>query len=120
MLNWIKRRFDNKDMHWDGPVVPEPRVQCPCCDYIALADRGSYQICPVCFWEDDGLDIDEPDLSSGPNHGLTLRAGRRNFQAFGACEPAMAKHVLTPQQRSRFRLQARELPGAGGAGPDQP
>lgn len=112
MLNWIKSRFGNKDLLWDGPVVPEPREQCPCCDYIALAERGSYQICPVCFWEDDGQDIDEPDTPSGPNHGLTLRDGRRNFALSGACEPDMARHVLPPDQRGRFRLQVRELPAA--------
>ncbi|SFM68316.1 CPCC family cysteine-rich protein [Marinobacter zhejiangensis] len=109
MLNWIKRRLGNNDLQWEGPVVPEPRVQCPCCDYISLAERGSYQICPVCFWEDDGQDVDELDAPSGPNHGLTLRQGRRNFHDFGAYESDMAKYVLLPEQRSRFRLQERQL-----------
>ncbi|WP_328859368.1 CPCC family cysteine-rich protein [Streptomyces sp. NBC_00306] len=27
---------------------------CPCCGYVTLAERGSHEICAVCFWEDDG------------------------------------------------------------------
>ncbi|WP_286674588.1 CPCC family cysteine-rich protein, partial [Clostridium sp. ZBS4] len=27
---------------------------CPCCLYQTIKERGRYEICPVCFWEDDG------------------------------------------------------------------
>ncbi|MFG1660373.1 CPCC family cysteine-rich protein [Micromonospora chersina] len=27
---------------------------CPCCGYLTLDERGGSEICPVCFWEDDG------------------------------------------------------------------
>ena len=27
---------------------------CPCCLYQTIKERGQYEICPVCFWEDDG------------------------------------------------------------------
>lgn len=44
-------------------------VQCYCCGYFTIEERGQYEICDVCFWEDDGCD----DLlrHSGPNH-MTL------------------------------------------------
>ena len=29
---------------------------CPCCGYLTLDERGGYEICPVCYWEDDGQD----------------------------------------------------------------
>ena len=29
---------------------------CPCCHNNTLSERGQYFICPVCDWEDDGLD----------------------------------------------------------------
>ena len=57
-----------------------PQFQCPCCDYVSLAERSHFDICDVCFWEDDGLDVDQLDVYSGPNH-MTLRAGRANFYA---------------------------------------
>ncbi|MFF1770133.1 CPCC family cysteine-rich protein [Streptomyces sp. NPDC058249] len=38
----------------DGPYG------CPCCGFLTLDERGSYEICPVCFWEDDGQDAKMP------------------------------------------------------------
>nr|WP_282707098.1 CPCC family cysteine-rich protein [Nonomuraea coxensis] len=32
----------------DGPYA------CPCCRYVTLGERGGFEICPVCLWEDDG------------------------------------------------------------------
>jgi hypothetical protein len=92
---------------WYTPKDPTPRLQCPCCDYFSLPERGSYLICPVCFWEDDGQNLDELDQSSGPNHGITLREGRANFIQFGACEPAMCAHVLPVEARAQFRYEPR-------------
>ncbi len=68
------------------------KQQCPCCDFFTLEVRGDYDICPICFWEDDGVDIDKLDCGSGPNH-MTLREGRNNFREFGACDRKMLEHV---------------------------
>ena len=38
-------------------------LQCPCCDYFTLEERRSWNICDVCYWQDDGHDLyslDEP------------------------------------------------------------
>lgn len=58
----------------DGPYP------CPCCRYITLPTRGGYDICPVCFWEDDGQDDPVADeVWGGPNYELSLTAARANF-----------------------------------------
>lgn len=80
--------------------------QCPCCDYYTLSERGIYDICPVCFWEDDGIDINQLDQHSGPNH-ITLRAGRSNFQKFGACDSTMIKNVVAETERTKFHIEKR-------------
>jgi Cysteine-rich CPCC len=94
---------------WYEPADPTPRHLCPCCDEVTLPERGNYLICPVCFWEDDGQDVDALDEPSGPNHGITLREGRANFQRFGACEEAMAKNVVPLEQRRRFEHRPRDV-----------
>ncbi|BDD03889.1 hypothetical protein AUTU_13720 [Aureibacter tunicatorum] len=96
-------------MEWYEPEDSTPREQCPCCDYISLPERGNYLICPICFWEDDGQDIDELDVSSGPNHGITLREGRANFAKFGACEKDMVKHVISVEERKKFKREIRNI-----------
>lgn len=58
---------------------------CPCCGFLTLEERGMYEICPVCGWEDDGQDDHDADeVRGGPNYELSLTQGRRNFAAFGA------------------------------------
>ena len=90
-----------------APKDPTPRQQCPCCGYVTLPERGTSLICPVCFWEDDAVVGDRPDERSLCNK-MTLRQGRANFVAFGACDREMLSHVVAPEQRSRFAR--RSLP----------
>lgn len=70
--------------------------QCFCCGYFTIEERGNYEICRVCFWEDDGSNY--LDRISGPNH-MTLEEGRKNFLKFGACEERFVKNVVKdPEQ----------------------
>jgi hypothetical protein len=50
---------------------------CPCCGYQTLPGRGAYDLCPVCWWEDEGL---EPWEYSGPN-GQTLVEAQQEYLA---------------------------------------
>jgi Cysteine-rich CPCC len=61
----------------------------------------------LCFWEDDGLDLDKVDQISGPNH-LTLREGRQNFRNLGAFRVDMQPHVLEEGSRARYRYAPRQ------------
>ncbi|MFG3614040.1 CPCC family cysteine-rich protein [Rummeliibacillus stabekisii] len=70
----------------------EKLLPCPCCNYETLIQRGEYEICPVCFWEDDGNNV--PSRYSGPNH-MTLSEGRRNFEKYGACSKEEVKSIAS-------------------------
>lgn len=74
------------------------KVRCLCCGYKTLEERGAYDICPVCFWEDEGGGEDMLDVPSGANHGLTLRQGRANYKEFGASEKEMLKYCRKPRK----------------------
>jgi hypothetical protein len=72
----------------DGPY------RCPCCGFLTLDERGSYEICPVCFWEDDGQDDHDADrVRGGPNGWLSLTEARRNFHDMGASDERGTKFV---------------------------
>ena len=107
MFSWIISFF-KKEAEWYEPEDSTPREQCPCCDYVSLPERSNYLICPICFWEDDGQDIDDLDRHSGPNH-MTLREGRESFSNFGACEERHVKNVISISERKRFVLKVRAL-----------
>lgn len=87
-----------RDEAVDGEV--EALAACPCCGYRNLRERGAYEICRVCFWEDDGtVDLNRV---SGPNH-MTLREARLNVQRCGAVTEKARQQVL-PDGRERYAL----------------
>ena len=45
--------------------VSDKKYACPCCGFRTLDDRGGDDICPVCFWEDDGQDDHDADEVRG-------------------------------------------------------
>ncbi|MDP9163351.1 MAG: hypothetical protein M3N06_04575, partial [Pseudomonadota bacterium] len=50
-----------------------PFYPCPCCGNRTVGERATYEICPVCFWEDDGQgDADADVVMGGPNKDLSL------------------------------------------------
>lgn len=79
--------------------VVRPRVEgeayrCPCCGCRTLGERGGFEICAVCFWEDDGQDDADADtIRGGPNRSLSLTQARQNFRAMGACDHESLPHA---------------------------
>ncbi|NKF24508.1 CPCC family cysteine-rich protein [Solimonas marina] len=72
-------------------------LRCPCCGYKTLIERAAYEICPVCFWEDDGQDEAEAtEVWGGPNGGLSLAQARENYKAFGASSERRKQFVRPP------------------------
>jgi len=66
---------------------------CHCCGFITLTTEheGSFEICPICFWEDDLAQYEDPTYEGGANKP-NLTQARANFAEFGACERAMLPH----------------------------
>lgn len=57
------------------------KYTCPCCGYRTLdfEPPGTYDICPICFWEDDGIQFKDPDYVGGANQSDSLRITQRRF-----------------------------------------
>jgi hypothetical protein len=65
---------------------------------LTLDERGACEICPVCFWEDDGQDeVELHVVREGSNGSLSLAEARTNFAALGACERRFATEVRAPR-----------------------
>ena len=65
--------------------------RCRCCTSKTLRGRGQFERCPVCYWEDDGMDQDN----------LRLGEARTNYQRFGACEERWIDDVRPPRTGER-------------------
>ena len=67
---------------------PAKLEACPCCGSRTLGERAAYEICRVCWWEDDGQDNNQADIiMGGPNKNISLTLGRYNFIKFGLFNP---------------------------------
>ncbi|MBY5991324.1 CPCC family cysteine-rich protein [Ferrimonas balearica] len=76
---WFYRYCQLASQEKDWPQYRE-RFLCPCCTMPTLSERARYEICPICFWEDDGQDSDDADeVRGGPNHDYSLSEARTNF-----------------------------------------
>jgi|SRR5579871_6148078 len=67
---------------------------CPCCGYMSFEDPpGSYDICQICHWEDDAVQLRFP-YRGGAN--LPLVDAQKNYAAFGACQEHLKQYARQP------------------------
>ncbi|MGX1949148.1 CPCC family cysteine-rich protein [Streptomyces anulatus] len=97
---------------------------CPCCGHRVLgAMPGSYKICPVCFWEDDGAQFRWPTMGGGANK-VSLIEAQRTSTGLRRLRPAQPA-VRSPTGRGRaarprgatHRSDTRLLRGLGNREP---
>ena len=100
---WLEQHGEILD---NGAILAEAKpglfYRCPCCGFRTLGTRGGFEICAVCFWEDDGQDDHDADrVRGGPNGSLSLTAARQNYDDIGACEPSALQQVRGPKEGER-------------------
>lgn len=75
---------------------PRHRWPCPCCGHLVHDDQpGSHHICPVCFWEDDLVQLRWPLRSGGANRPSLVDA-QKNYLTLGVSDERFAKKVREP------------------------
>ncbi len=75
---------------------------CPCCGFLTFDSeiRGTFEICPVCFWEDDNVQNEDPSYEGGAN-GISLIDAKENFLKYGAIKKDFVDEVRAPLQREK-------------------
>jgi hypothetical protein len=73
------------------------KYTCPCCGYKTLEHKppGTYEICTICFWEDDKTQYQNPDFANGINE-ISLKQAQKNFLSFGSSRKRFILHVKKP------------------------
>jgi Cysteine-rich CPCC len=72
-----------------------PAEPCPCCGYRTLPERGYFELCPVCWWEDDPGQADQPWAWGGPN-GISLVEAQQAYLRYGAKAVEDVSRVRAP------------------------
>jgi hypothetical protein len=93
--NWF---WDSADALAGRDTPLGRRFACPCCGYLTLgrAPMGTYELCEVCFWEEDGIQLREPDYTGSANH-TSLNDARIYFRKHGVCEKGFEGKVRPPE-----------------------
>lgn len=72
------------------------RNPCPCCGHLVFDEPpGSYGICPICFWEDDVVQLRWPDLGGGANKPSLIES-QIAYEKHEVMEERFANHVRRP------------------------
>ncbi len=76
------------------------KFPCPCCNYYTLDEKppGTFDICPVCYWEDDNIQFYNTNYKGGANT-MSLEEAQSNFKKFGAKEERCLKYVRKPTEQ---------------------
>ena len=75
---------------------------CVCCGYNTMESEppGTFEICPVCFWEDDNIQYNDPEYEGGAN-GVCLNKARENYKKIGAISEKYLKNVRHPYSNEK-------------------
>lgn len=73
------------------------KYPCPCCGHKTFDEEplGTFDICPVCYWEDDNIQFANPQYKGGANE-MSLEEARRNYKEFGAIDRKYLNRVRAP------------------------
>jgi hypothetical protein len=80
---------------------------CPCCGYYTLPKPppGSFALCPVCWWEDDNVQYNDPCYTGGANKPSLIQA-RGTYSRLGAVEERLRTYARPPHPEETPRVLA--------------
>lgn len=76
----------------------EKGYPCACCGFLTMGEpeAGSFDICPVCYWEDDNVQFADINYRGGANDE-SLSEARDNYKKIGVYSLQYLKRVRPPQ-----------------------
>ena len=79
-------------------------LECPVCGKYYFTEENSFDICPICGWENDGVQADDHNYAGGAN-SLSVNEARIEFFLLG--KKNVRETIIKGQQK--FREECREI-----------
>ena len=61
--------------------MEKDEMMCPVCGKYRFAERDTYEVCPVCEWEDDVYQERHPDMTGA--NPITITEAREQYRKYG-------------------------------------
>ncbi len=71
------------------------KYKCPCCGYYTLSEVDSFEVCPVCYWEDDPIQRGNDEYTGGANE-ICLKSAKKNYKELKVANEKDIKNVRCP------------------------
>lgn len=113
LLIWLKSKLQSVTNEYlenelNTKIISGDPIQlesCPCCGARTIGNRSEYEICTVCWWEDDGQDNENADIiMGGPNYGISLTQGRINFLKHGIYDPNRTDLIKQKENIEKYQI----------------
>jgi len=113
LMIWLKYRLQSvtneflcKKLNIDKIIGESIKLEsCPCCGNRTIGERGNYEICKVCWWEDEGQDNQHSEqVMGGPNYEISLVMGRYNYLTYGLYDPKRTDLMELKAEENEFEI----------------
>src|SRR5215468_11024643 len=84
--------------------LPMKRYPCPCCGYLKFTEPpGHYEICDICGWEDDHVQLYFPEHRGGANGASLMEAQQAYAREAAKRSPTALDPSLGETRDPRWR-----------------
>lgn len=93
-------------------MTPNPIYPCPACGFQVFdSPPGSYDICPVCGWEDDDVQLRYPLMGGGANKRCLAEQQSENLKSLPLTMTAHQQYRRDPSWRPVTRAECENTQG---------
>ena len=86
------------------------KYRCFCCGSYSLENdpqKPTFEICSVCYWENDPIQNEKPEYIGGANR-ISLNQAKNNYYKYGAIDEKFIEYVIKKRMYKRSIFSTKQ------------